>query len=79
MFRLIYLYVSRVSREEVCLPSFDVVNCELSVEVVDKLLWGKYIYRFPSCHFGLGGSRGLAAISSLAWFRIKTLLNQVSI
>ena len=25
--RLIYLDTSRVSREELCLPSFDVVNC----------------------------------------------------
>ena len=28
-FRLIYLDTIRVSREEVCLPSFDVVNCLL--------------------------------------------------
>ena len=28
-FRLISLDPSRVSREEVCLPSFDVVNCLL--------------------------------------------------
>ena len=28
-FRLIYLDTNRVSREEVCLPSFEVVNCRL--------------------------------------------------
>ena len=28
-FRLIYLDTSRISREEVCLPRFDVVNCLL--------------------------------------------------
>ena len=27
--RLIYLDTNRVSREEVCLPSFEVVNCRL--------------------------------------------------
>ena len=28
-FRILFLDISRVSREEVCLPSFDVVNCLL--------------------------------------------------
>ena len=28
-FRLISLDTNRVSREEVCLPSFEVVNCQL--------------------------------------------------
>ena len=33
-FRLISLDTNRVSREEVCLPSFEVVNCRL---------WGRYL------------------------------------
>ena len=28
-FRLIYLDTNRVSREKVCMPSFEVVNCRL--------------------------------------------------
>ena len=37
-FRLISLDTNRVSREEVCLPSF-----ELSVDILDDLLWRGYL------------------------------------
>ena len=39
-FRLISLDTNRVSREEVCLPSFEVVNCLLKFAY---MLWGGYL------------------------------------
>ena len=44
-FCLISLDTSLVSREELCLPCFDVVNCL----VVDNLLWGRSL-RVAKCY-----------------------------
>ena len=51
-FRLIFLDTSRVSREEVCLPSFDVVNCLLKQLVIcfgeDTTESAKVMVSFPA-------------------------------
>ena len=53
-FRLLFLDTSHVSRVEMCLPCFDVVNG--LVEVVGNLIWGSYLRvvkcdAFVLCHW----------------------------